>query len=153
MMEETIKVSFKLRIKNIFVDGFEGHDLEEKRLFKQESLIRDKIALKDTKLKINDIVLVTIEVIDKTQIKEDKKDEEFYVVVNEITNNGFYTKGYDENVSRFKRFFWYETRGMITFTNAKYERFDVGDILKISIGGWLDGNRNNGIGNNRAYKC
>lgn len=133
MMEEHIKLQFRLKIRRILIDGFEGIDTEQKQLFKQESTIRDKFALKDTRLKVGDDIIVTIEVITKDNIKEDRKDKEFYCVVNELTNNGFYTKRYDENINRFKRVFWYESRGMITFTEEKYERFEVGDILKISL--------------------
>lgn len=127
MITPQIIISFELEIIDVLNDGFIGTEL------KKESRISDKFALSNNSFKIGDSVQIKISVINEEDIKKDKQGKEFYCVINELTNNGLYTKSYDENVSRFKRRFWYESRGMITFPREEFNRFEVGDILKVEI--------------------
>lgn len=128
-----ITILFELKITDVLSDGFIGTDVGTTKLFKKKSLIKDKFALRENNFKKDDIVKIKISTIDESKIKEDKKGKEFYCVIFELTNSGFYTKKYDENENRFSRIFLYEARGMITFTKEEFERFDVGDIIKIEV--------------------
>ena len=128
-----VTVPFQLKITNIFGDGFQGVDLDSTGLFRKTSMVKDKFALKDNNFKEKDIVEVKITTINEEDIREDKQGKEFYCVVYELTNYGFYTKHYKEYESKFKREFFYNARGMITFTKEEYQRFDVGDILKVAV--------------------
>jgi len=139
-MEQKIVILFRLKIKRVFNDGFEGIDTESKKRFDQKTcFVKDKICLKENIYKIGQIVNIKIEVISKEDIKEEIPGKKFYCVINELTNEGFYTKSFDENESRFMRRQWFNSRGMITFPNEEIgNSFEIGDILKITIRRWLD---------------
>jgi len=132
-VETKIIISFDLKITEVFGDGFQGVDIEDTSFFKSKSMIKDKIALKNNSHTIGEIVTIRVETIEENEIRKDRSSE-FYCVVNELTNNGFYTKHYKEYENIFKRAWMYEARGMITFTKEEHaNRFDVGDILKVTI--------------------
>ena len=125
-MATQLITSFKVEIIDVLNNGFIGKDYNSK-----------KARIQDTSLFGNDFIegqrlLVAIEVIDENDVKEDKKEKEFYVAINEFTNYGFYTKAVKE-YEGLKRVFWYEERGMIMFPNDDWERFEVNDIIKVSI--------------------
>ena len=128
-----VTVTFRLRITNISGDGFTGVDLDSEGLFRKTAMVKDKYALKDNDFEEGEVVEVMITTINEDDIRAEKKGREFYCVVYELTNYGFYTKDYKEYESRFKREFFYNARGMITFTKEEYQRFDVGDILRVKV--------------------
>ena len=134
MIQPKIIIPFKLKITRIFKDGFEGVDAESEKLFKKKCFVKDNVCLKNNSYHEGDVVRIIIEIIDKEKLGKEITGKRFYCVINELTVEGFYTKTFDETESRFKRRFWYESRGMINFPNEKMsERFEVGDILKIEI--------------------
>ena len=127
-METQLTPSFNIEIIDTLNNGFIGKDNN----FKRRLRIQDT-SLKGHNFSNGDKLKITIELIEEEDIKEDKKGKEFYVAINEFANNGFYTKAIKEYENRFKRVFLFEERGMIIFPNDDWERFEVGDVIRVSI--------------------
>lgn len=130
---QDVTIPFIIKIVDTDVDGIIGIDPEQKQIFKKKSIIKDKYALNEHSFEVNDLVQVTIQLIEPEDIKKDTEGKEFYCVVNELKNDGFYTKTYDGNENRFKRALWYDARGMITAPKETFARFEVGDIIKVKV--------------------
>ncbi|MEK0369307.1 MAG: hypothetical protein QQN62_06880 [Nitrosopumilus sp.] len=127
-MVTPLTISFKVEIIDVLNNGFIGTSKD----FKKKARIQDK-SLTNNNLSNGDNIEVKIEVIDESDVGTDNSNE-FYVAINEFaTNGGFYTKAIKEYENRFKRAFWFEERGMIIFPNEDWERFEVNDIIKVSI--------------------
>ncbi len=137
-METKLIIRFQLEITNVLKDGFIGKEVKL-GWFRKEARLQDKFTLTNG-FKEGDIIWVTIETINENEIKEDKKSSPitFYRLINELTFYGFFTKLYTKNEDIFKRFFKFEETGMVILFD-KEDRFEVGDILKISV---KNGNRN-----------
>ena len=125
-MATQLIILFKVEIIDVLNNGFIGKDYNSKKARIQDTSLFDNEFIEGQRL------LVTIEVIDGNDVKEDKRGKEFYVAINEFTNNGFYTKAVKE-YEGLKRVFWYEERGMIMFPNDDWEKFEINDIIKVSI--------------------
>lgn len=131
-MIEKYQISFRLEITEVIDFGFKGKS-EDKKL-KKKSIIQDKYALDNHRFQGK--VKVTLETISPEHIIDDIKRKEFVAfccVVNEIRANGIYTKKYEENENPFKRVFWMDERGMMTFPDESWNRFEIGDVLKVKI--------------------
>ena len=127
-MVTQLKASFRVNVTDVLDNGFIGKSEESKR----NARIQDK-SLLNNNFKDGDHLIITIEVIDVGDVKNDKPNSEFYVAINEFaTNGGFYTKAIKE-YENWKRAFLYEERGMIIFPNDDWERFEVNDIIKVII--------------------
>lgn len=137
---QKVTVISKMSIATLLPDGFECHDIEDKRLIKKSYFIRDNI-FKNTNHPFNkeDIIKIRIENISEKEIKNsedyiDEKMASFYAVVYESVSNGIYTKEYDSEENLFKRTFFYRGRGLITLPEfEKSNRFEQGDCLKIIL--------------------
>lgn len=132
-MVSQLTIQYNLKIVDITKDGFFGIDPKSTDLFKQKVMVKDKFALKDNSYQKDDVVSIKIEVIEESNITNEIKEKQFFCVINEFTNNGFYTKHYKEYENRFMRKLFHEARGMMTFYNEDYARLEIGDILKINI--------------------
>ena len=130
-METKLTIKFQLEINNVLKDGFIGKEVKT-GLFRKEARLQDRLAL--TKgFKEGDIIWIMIETINENEIGKDKNNPIiFYRLINELTFYGFFTKIYTKKEDRFKRFFKFEETGMIILFDED-KRFELGDILKISI--------------------
>lgn len=132
--QEEIKQSFPLKIIEALNDGFWAVSPTDKSLIKYKSIVRDKIFLKNSNFKKNDIVKVTLELIKKKEIEIVNENEiMFCVSVFQTASNGIYTKTYVEGEHPSKSILWYESRGMITAKLLENNPFEVGDLVKIII--------------------
>ena len=132
--QEEIKQSFPLKIIEVLDDGFWAVSPADKNLIKYKSIVRDKVSLKNNSFNKNDLVKVTLELVDK---KEDdirtEKEIRFCISVFQIASNGIYTKAYVENEHPSKSILWYDSRGMITSQLLENNPFEVGDLLKVTV--------------------
>jgi len=127
-MVTQLTTSFKVEIIDALNNGFIGKSSD----FKKELRIQDKSLLKNN-FSNGDNLIVTIEVIEEEDVREDKNGTEFYAAVNEFTGNGFYIKAIKEYENRLLRVFLFEQRGMIMFPNDDWNDFEVNDIIKVTI--------------------
>ncbi len=133
-LQQYPKIEYTIKITESFYDGFRGIFPHEKGLFKGISIVKDKKILKDNSYKKNQLVRVSVELVDS--IKEDLLTvnyDEFYVVVFQQASNGIYTKEYKKNESRFKSLLFYESRGMITSPLLENNYFESGDYVKVTL--------------------
>ena len=121
-------INFKIKITDIINNGFIGTSPNTKKVFR----LQDK-SLNGHKFKVNQVLDISIVDISKEEIGNDINGKKFYCVVNEFTNNGFYTKTFDENESIFKRAWRFDERGMFTFPKGFEDEIEYGDILKVEI--------------------
>jgi len=127
-----VKIQYQLKITEKVYDGFKGILPTEKKFFKSINQVRDnKITIPFEK---GDLIKVILE--SKEKVQEDFIGEDliqFYIVVYQIATNGLYTKSYVEGVDPKQSTFFYESRGMITSPVLENNRFEQGDIIRVTL--------------------
>ena len=132
MMETKLIINFQLEITNVLKDGFIGKEVKS-GLFRKDARLQDKYISVEG-FKDGGIIQVTIETINEDEIKKDRKSNPkvFYRIINQLTFYGFFTKLFTKKEDRFKRFFKFEETGLVILFNEE-DRFEIGDIVKISV--------------------
>ena len=126
-----IKIDYQLKVIEVLEDGFRAYLTNDKRYI---NIIKDNKALKNHNFKKDDIVDITVELVEKK--KEDiveKNKTEYYIGIKDITSNGMFTKTFNEKENPFKSILWYESRGMVTSKVLENNPFEIGDLIKVTI--------------------
>lgn len=132
-MIDAIKISYRIKITEVFYDGFRGVIPNYKSIF-NNNVVKDNKYLLEKIFNKNDVVRVTLEY--SKRIKEDAIREnhvEFYIAVFQTAVNGIYTKEVKEGEDPQKSSLFYQSRGMITSPALKNNPFEQGDIIKVTL--------------------
>ena len=132
-MIDVKKISYRIKVTEIFYDGFRGI-IPNHKIFFNNNVVKDNKYLQNSLFSKNDIIRITLEYCN--QVKGDALKEnniEFYIAVFQTAVNGIYTKEVKAGEDPKKSSLFYQSRGMITSPALKNNPFEQGDIIKVIL--------------------